>query len=72
MNKFSENEMNNISGGGFYEGPTKSYTVLPGEKLEDIERKFGVKTGVLLELNYPLINDSLEIKAGMVIQVPSV
>lgn len=71
MNQISNNELNKVSGGGLYEGELRSYTVLPGDDLKSIAEKFGTKPGVLLEINYPNIDESLVVKVGQVIQVPA-
>ena len=70
MKSLSENELNMVAGGGLYEGELESYTVLPGEDLTSIAEKFGTKPGVLFELNYPNIDESMLVTAGQVIQVP--
>lgn len=70
MSILSDNELANVSGGAFYEGPLKSYTVQFGETVEKIAAKFGIRPLVLQELNPAFINEKMEVKPGTVLQVP--
>ncbi|MDO5445516.1 MAG: LysM domain-containing protein [Eubacteriales bacterium] len=69
MQSFDTNELKAVSGGGMYDGPLMNYTVQPGETLKLIADKFATKVLVLQELN-PIIDDSLTVKPGQVLQVP--
>lgn len=70
MTTLTNNELDNVSGGGFFDGPLMTYKVQAGETVQSIAEKFKIGIIALQEIN-PILEGCNQLRPGMEIQVPN-